>query len=175
MSQIAMLGIPNVHLLALFIASFTLVYRKRALIPIYVYIFLFGAFVGFSPIGWIPYLYIWLPLWGMFMLAGRFEFRKAVKIPNRILAKLPEKFPKAIPLKIPLYMFLCALHGISFGAMWAPFWALFVGLSFQGMITWIIFGIPFDVAHAIGNFVAATMILPLTKLLKRLDALGNMA
>jgi len=147
-SQIAMQWIPNVHFLGLFTASFTLTYRVRALIPIYVYVFLFGAFYGFS-FWWLPYLYIWLPLWGMFMLAGKFD--------------LPVK------VKVPLYMILCALHGLMFGALYAPFQALFFGLTFEGMIAWIISGIPFDVAHGIGNLAAGTLIVPLHQLLRRLS------
>lgn len=147
-SQIAMQWIPNVHFLGLFIASFTLTYRVRALIPIYVYVILFGAFSGFS-FWWLPYLYIWLPLWGIFMIVGKF--------------KLPTK------VKVPLFMVLCALHGLSFGTLYAPFQALFFGLTFQGMIAWIIAGIPFDIIHAIGNFAAASLIVPLVRLLTQLE------
>ena len=49
--------LPNVHLLALFIIVITRVYRLRALIPIYIYVFLEGVYQGFSP-WWIPYLYM---------------------------------------------------------------------------------------------------------------------
>ena len=88
-SHIAMMWIPNVHLIGLFIAAFTLTYRVRALIPVYVYVIVYGAFFGFAP-WWIPYLYIWLPIWGMFMLAGRLQL--------------------SIKVKIPLYMLLCAFR-----------------------------------------------------------------
>jgi len=147
-SQIAMQIVPNVHLLGLFVASFTLTYRMRALIPIYVYVFLNGVFFGFTN-WWLPYLYIWLPLWGMFMVVGKFD------LPNKV--------------KIPLYMVLCALHGLMFGALFAPVHAFFFGLNFQGMVAWIIAGLPFDTAHAIGNFAAAIMIVPLVELLKKFD------
>ena len=146
-----MIWLPSVHLIGLFIASFTLTYRVRALIPIYVYILLYGVFYGFAA-WWVPYLYIWLPLWGLFMLIGMFE--------------LPFK------AKIPVYMVLCAVHGLTFGIMYAPYWALVFGLNFQGMIAWIIAGIPFDITHAVSNLIAGILILPLTELLKKLNDQG---
>jgi energy-coupling factor transport system substrate-specific component len=139
---------PNIHLLGLFIAAITLTYRVRALIPLYVCIFADGLFAGFSP-WWVPYLYIWIPLWLMFMIAGRLN--------------LPAK------VKTLLYMVLCGLHGLSFGALYAPVQAFMFGLSFEAMITWIIAGFWFDVIHAIGNFTAGTLIIPLSALLKKLD------
>ena len=145
----SMMVIPNIHLNGLLVAAFTLTYRKRALIPIYVFVMVYGAIYGFST-WWVPYLYIWLPLWGIFMLVGMFQ--------------LPLK------IKVPGYMLLCALHGLSFGALYAPFQALVFGMSFQGMVAWIVAGIPFDVTHAIGNLAAGFMIVPLTALLKKLDA-----
>lgn len=148
-SHMVMIMIPNIHLIGLFIAAFTLTYRTRALIPIYVYVLVYGAIYGFST-WWIPYLYIWLPLWGMFMLIG--------------LIKLPVK------IKVPVCMILCGLHGLSFGLLYAPFQAWVFGFSFQGMIAWIIAGIPFDIVHAISNTAAGILIIPLTELLKKLDA-----
>ena len=141
-------GIPFIQLLGLFIASITLAYRVRALIPLYVYILLEGLFAGFS-FWWIPYVYIWLPLWLMFMLAGK------INLPKNIL--------------IPLYMVLCALHGLTFGIMYAPTQALMFGLTFEGMIAWIIAGFGFDVMHAIGNFAAGILIIPLSDLLVQLS------
>lgn len=148
LSKIVMQWVPNVHLLGLFLASVTLAYRVRALIPLYVYVLLDGLFAGFS-LWWVPYLYIWLPLWLAFMLAGKLNFPKKAQV--------------------PLYMVLCGLHGLSFGALYAPAQALMFGLSFKAMITWIIAGLWFDAVHAAGNFAAGTLILPLAALLKKLD------
>ena len=148
-SHIAMMWIPNVHLIGLFIAAFTLTYRVRALIPLYVYVIVYGAFFGFA-VWWIPYLYIWLPIWGMFMLAGKLQL--------------------SVKVKIPLYMLLCAFHGLFFGILYAPVQAWIFGLNFQGMIAWIIAGIPFDIIHAIGNLAAGALIVPLSELLKKLSA-----
>jgi hypothetical protein len=146
-SQIALQGIPGVQLIWLFIAAMTLTYRARALIPIYVWVILHGAFYGF--IWAIPYLYIWLFPWGVFMLAGRI--------------KLPAK------ARVPIYMVLCALCGLLFGALYAPFWALWAGLSFNGMAAWIIAGLPVDMGYAVCNFAAGVLIIPLSELLKKLE------
>ena len=150
LSKIALQWIPNVHLLGLFIAVITLTYSVKALIPIYVFVLLDGIVQGFS-VWWVPNLYIWLPLWGLFMVAGKLQ--------------IPSK------MRIPLYIVLCAFHGLSFGTLFAPVHALFFRLSFQGMIYWIMVGIPFDIIHAIGNAAAATLIVPLTALLRRLKTM----
>jgi energy-coupling factor transport system substrate-specific component len=148
LSKVAMLGIPNVHLLGLFIAAFTLTYRVQALIPLYIFILLSGIFYGFS-IWWMPYLYIWLPLWIAFMILGNFQ------IPKKI--------------KVPIAMALCAIHGLSYGIMYAPFHALVLGLNFQAMIAWIIAGIPFDIIHGVSNLASGILIIPLASLLKKID------
>jgi len=149
-SHVVLIGLPNIGFIGLFIAAFTLTYRVRALIPIYVYVMLYGLFYGF--LTWIPYLFVWLPLWGIFMLIGK--------------ASLPVK------VQIPVYMILCALHGLSFGTLYAPFTVLIFGIpfTFQAMLAWIIAGFPYDIAHATGNLAAGVLIVPLTELLKKLDA-----
>ena len=67
LSDILMEALPNIHGVAMFIALFTLFFRAKALIPIYVYVLLNGLYGGFA-LWWIPYLYIWLPLWALIML-----------------------------------------------------------------------------------------------------------
>ena len=39
-SKVAMEVLPNVHLLGVFVVAMTVVYRKKALYPIYTYVFL---------------------------------------------------------------------------------------------------------------------------------------
>ena len=149
-SRISMQFIMSVHLLGLFIAAITLTYRVRALIPIYLYVMLDGIFAGFA-FWWQPYLYIWMPLWFMFMIAGRFKISKIAQV--------------------PLYMVLCGLHGLLFGIMYAPAWALYMGLSFEATIAWIIAGLPADIIHCVSNAAVGILIVPLSELLKKL---GNM-
>lgn len=138
-SKILMELFPNVHLIGVFTVAFTAVYRKKALYPIYTYVILNGVLCGFAT-WWIPYLYIWTVLWGIVML-------------------LPQKVPKAVqPI---MYMTVCALHGFLFGILYAPAQAILYGLSFRGMIAWIIAGLPWDLIHGVSNFVCGTLIVPI--------------
>lgn len=138
---------PNIHLLGVFTIAFTIVYRKKALYPIYVYVLLNGALSGFGT-WWVPYLYIWTILWGGVML-------------------LPKKMPKKI--KPFVYMVVCALHGFLFGVLYAPAQALFFGLSLKGTIAWIISGLPFDFIHGVSNFFCGMLIMPIVSILSRLE------
>lgn len=143
-SKMIMELIPNVHLLATFIVAFTVVYRQKALYPIYVYVFLNGLFSGFAA-WWIPYLYVWTVLWAFVMV-------------------LPKKMPrKAEPF---VYMAVCAAHGFLFGTLYAPAQAIIFGLSFQGMIAWILAGLPWDFMHGVSNFFCGALILPLVSALR---------
>lgn len=138
-SKMLMELLPNVHLLGVFVVAFTVVYRQKALYPLYTYVFLNGIFSGFAT-WWLPYLYVWTVLWGMVML-------------------LPKKMPrKAEPL---VYMAVCAAHGFLFGTLYAPAQAILFGLSFQGMVAWIIAGLPWDCMHGISNFFCGILIMPL--------------
>lgn len=147
-SKVAMEFAPNVHLLGVFTVAFTVVYRKKALYPIYIYVFLNGIFAGFAT-WWIPYLYLWTVLWGVTML-------------------LPKKMPR--PVQVIVYAVVNALHGFSFGTLYAPAQALLFGLSFKGMVAWIIAGLPWDVIHGVSNLVCGLLlIVPIILILKTLE------
>ena len=143
-SKLLMEFAPNIHLLGTFIVAFTVVYRKKALYPIYIYVLLTGIFYGFAT-WWIPYLYLWTVLWGAVML---------------LPTKIPPKFQ---PL---LYMTSCAAHGFLYGTLYAPAQALLYGLSFKGMVAWIIAGFPFDCIHGVSNFFCGILIVPIIKTLR---------
>ncbi len=146
-SKILMEALPNIHLLAMFTMTITLVYRKKALIPIYLYVLINGFFAGFAT-WWIPYLYIWTILWGVTMI-------------------LPKQMPDKISMVI--YPLICGLHGLLFSVMYVPFQALFYGLDWNGVIGWIVAGFPFDVIHAVGDLCAGLLVLPLSKVLKKAE------
>lgn len=135
---------PNIHLLGMFTIAFTVVYGKKALYPIYVYVLMNGVFCGFAT-WWIPYLYLWTVLWGVVML-------------------LPKKIPEKV--KPLVYMIVCAMHGFLFGTLYAPAQALLFGLSFKAMIAWIVAGLPFDFIHGISNFFCGMLIVPVISALK---------
>lgn len=143
-SKMLMEVLPNIHLLGAFIVAITVVYRKKALYPIYIYVLLNGIFAGFA-MWWIPYLYIWTILWAVIMI-------------------LPKNMPKKVaPI---VYAVVCSLHGFGFGVLYAPAQAIMFGLNFDSMLAWIAAGLPFDVIHGISNLCCGILILPLVKILK---------
>lgn len=146
-SKMLMEVLPNVHLLGVFTITLTIVYRKKALYPIYMYVMFNGLFAGFNT-WWLPYLYIWTVLWGITML-------------------LPQNMPSKI--KPIVYMVVCALHGFLFGTLYAPAQALLFGLDFNGMIAWILAGLPWDFIHGISNFCCGVLIVPLSAAIRKAE------
>lgn len=146
-SKLLMEWAPNIHFIAMFLITFTRVYRKKALIPLYVFVVLTGVYAGFN-VWWMPYLYIWLPIWGLAML-------------------IPHRTPKW--LAVPLYMLIGGLHGVCYGILYAPAQALFFKMDLPTTLAWIVAGAPFDLLHAAGNLAACTLVLPLSTLLMRLE------
>jgi hypothetical protein len=144
--------LPNIHLIGVFIVATTIVYRWKALYPIYGFVFLEGLIGGFS-LWWLPYLYIWTVLWGAAML-------------------IPKKLPKWSASIV--CCIVCGLHGFCYGTLYAPAQALMFGLDAQGMLAWIIAGIPYDVIHGISNIVCgAVLILPIVQVLSTADKLAR--
>lgn len=146
-SKLLLEFLPNVHLIGVFIVALTVVYRQKALYPIYVFILLTGVYAGFS-LWWLPYLYIWAVLWGAAML-----------LPRNLTG----------PVQTVVYMAVCALHGFSYGTLYAPMQALMYGLNFQGMIAWIVAGLPWDLVHGFSNLVCGLLIVPLIRILRLAD------
>ena len=143
-SKIVMEVLPNVHLIGVFTIALTVVYRSKALFPIYIFVFLTGIYAGFAG-WWIPYLYVWAVLWGIIML-------------------LPQNMPPAVrPI---VYMIICGLHGMGYGTLYAPVQALMFGFDFQGMVAWIVAGFPWDVVHGIGNLVCGILIVQIISALR---------
>lgn len=145
-SKLVMEALPNIHLLGMLTMTATIVFRKKALIPIYLYVLLNGLYAGFS-MWWMPYLYIWTILWGITML-------------------LPRRMPKGVASVV--YPLLCGLHGFAFGTLYAPAHALMLHFSPEQTLAWIAAGLPFDLLHGFGNLCVGLLILPLSELLKRL-------
>lgn len=146
-SKVLMEIAPNVHLLGVFTIAFTVVYGKKALYPIYTYVFSNGLYCGFAT-WWIPYLYLWTILWAVTML-------------------IPKNMP--IKAKVIVYMITNACHGFLFGVLYAPAQALFYGLNFEGMLAWIVAGLPWDITHGISNFFCGTLIVPIISTLQKLE------
>ena len=146
-SKIVMEFLPNIHLLGMLTMVYTLTFRTKALIPIYVYVLVNGLFAGFAP-WWVPYLYIWTVLWGVTML-------------------LPKQMPKKVACVV--YPLVCGLHGLAFGILYAPAQALMYGLSWDATVAWVVAGwLWADPVMAIGNTLAGLLIAPMVELLRKL-------
>ena len=131
----------------MFTIAFTLVYRKKALYPIYTYVLIQGVLSGFAA-WWIPYLYLWTVLWGVTML-------------------LPKQMPKKVaPI---VYMVVNACHGFLYGTLYAPAQAIMFGLSFKRTLAWIAAGLPWDFVHGVSNFFCGILIMSIVRLLTRLE------
>lgn len=143
-SKMIMEWLPNIHLLGTLTIAFTVVYRRKALYPIYTYVLLNGIFCGFAG-WWIPYTYVWTLLWGVVMLLPR------------------NLSPKIQPV---VYMTVCAAHGFLFGILYAPVQALLYGLNVKGMLAWIMAGLPYDCIHGVGNFLCGILIMPIVLVLR---------
>lgn len=140
--------LPNIHPVCALIMTYTVVFRRRAFIPVGVFVLVSGVFYGFD-IWWLPQLYLWF-----------------------IYVLLTLTVPKNISKKADaiVYPVLCALFGLIYGILYAPGQALLFGYDFTKMIRWIEAGLPFDALHAAGNFGFGLLILPLSELMKKLYA-----
>lgn len=144
-------ALPNIHLLGMLTMTYTLVFRSKALIPIYIYVILNGLYAGFN-VWWVPYLYIWTILWAITML-------------------IPKKIPKKVAFVIlPM---ICSLHGFAFGVLYAPAEAWFFKMTFEQTLAWIASGAVFDIIHGISNFIVGFLILPFSILLTKLAKKQN--
>ena len=144
-SKLLMEFLPNIHIVGMLVMLYTVVFRVKALIPIYIFVFLTGLYAGFD-VWWLPYTYIWTVLWAFVML-------------------IPKKTPKkALPI---IYMSVAALHGFLFGILYAPAQAIIFGLNFKSTIAWIVSGFPFDLIHGASNFICVILICPVIAVLNR--------
>ncbi len=143
-SMLVMQALPNIHLLGMFIVAITVVYRKKALYPIYTFVLITGLLSGFA-LWWVPYLYIWLPLWGAVML-------------------LPQRMSPRVATVV--YMTVSGLHGLLFGLLYAPAQALLFGLDWNGMVAWLLTGFPYDAIHGVSNFCFGLLIPTVIKVLQ---------
>ena len=146
-SKLVMEFLPNIHLLGMLTMVYTLTFRAKALVPIYVYVFVNGLYAGFAT-WWVPYLYIWTVLWGLTML-------------------LPRRMPRWLCCVV--YPLVCGLHGLAYGTLYAPAQALMFGLNWKMTVAWIVMGLPFDAIQAVGNLLAGLLIVPMVELLKKLN------
>ena len=139
--QVALAPLPNIELVSLLCLVYTLVYGKKALLSIYTFVLLEGLVYGFG-LWWVMYLYVWAILWGVAMLLRRHR-------------------------SVLLWCLVLGFYGLSFGALCAiPY--LFAGGA-GAALAWWISGIPFDIAHCLGNAVSVLVLYkPLYYLMEKL-------
>ena len=136
-----MAGLPNIEPVSLFVMLFAVVFGKKCVYPIYTYVVMEFLFYGLH-LWSVNYLYIWM-------------------IPAVVAWLLREV---EHPL---LWAVISGAFGMLFGFLCVPVYIVSGGIEFA--ISWWISGIPFDLTHAIGNFVIALLLfVPLRKLLTKL-------
>ena len=124
-SKEAMASLPNIEPVSLLCAICSVLYGRRSLAAVYVFIVVEGLLYGFH-IWWIAYLYIW-PLCCLLSQLLR-------KADNSLICAL-----------------IMAIFGLCFGALTAiPY--LFIG-GFSLALTYWMSGIYFDLIHCGGNFL----------------------
>ena len=140
-AKYVMAGLPNIELVSLMVMLFGAVFGRKALYPIYIYVAMELLFYGLGT--WnIMYLYIW-PLLGL-------------------LAWLLRRMDQPLGWAV-----LSGSFGLLFGALCAPVDVAIGGFGYAAA-KWVS-GIPFDIAHCIGNFVIALVLfMPMRKLMKKL-------
>lgn len=141
-AQVALSFLPNIELVSLLVIVYTLVFRGKVVPMLAVFILLEGLFYGFG-LWWLSYLYLWPVLAGVSWLCRKVE----------------GSFSWAL---------ISAAYGMCFGALCALPYLLTSG--FPAALSYWVAGIPFDLAHCVGNFVAAlALYAPLRRALERLQ------
>ena len=137
-----MSGLPNIEPVSLMVMVFGAVFGWRALYPVAVYVLMELLFYGIGT--WnVMYLYIW----------------PALAAAAHLLRRMDDRLGWAL---------LSGSFGLAFGALCMPVDMVIGGVEFAAA-KWAS-GIPFDIAHCIGNFVIALVLFqPLRMLIQTLS------
>ena len=139
--KVALMALPNVEPVSLLVMLFAVVFGRKCLYAIYVYVLLELLLHGFHL--WVfNYLYIWT------LLAGAAWLLREMRQPLG-------------------WALLSGVFGLLFGVLCAPVYLVVGGPMYA--VSWWVSGIPFDMIHALSNFVIALVLfVPLRTLLERL-------
>lgn len=140
-AKVVMSGLPNIEPVSLMVMLFAVLFGKKALYPIYVYVAMEIMVYGINL--WnVYYLYIWLILW----------------VAAYLMRNTREPLAWAI---------LAGVFGLLFGAL-CGIVDVFIGGWSYALGKWTS-GLLFDITHCIGNFVIALLLFkPLRNLLEKL-------
>lgn len=145
----ALLFLPNIELTSFWIIMFMLYYGRKTFITIPAFILVEGCLYGFG-LWWIMYLYTW-PL----LALVTWIFRKQ---------------DSAL-----FWSVISSVFGLAFGYL-CSFPYFFIGLSSGGIraglmdqFSWWVAGIPWDIAHGVGNFVLMLVLYkPISRCMKKI-------
>lgn len=146
--KFAMVGLPNIELTSFWLILFSKNFGKKVYFVVPVFVILEGMIFGFN-LWWISYLYCW-PL--LVLVTRIFRNNNSAT----------------------LWAVISAVFGLLFGALCAiPY--VFTGTDLRSGLTlafnWWIAGIPWDIAHCIGNFALMMLLYkPLSKIMLRLQS-----
>ena len=141
-AKYVMAFLPNIEPVSLMVMLFAVTFGAKALYPIFLYVAMEILFYGLGT--WnVMYLYIW-PCLGILACGLR-------------------------EMKSPLgWAVLSGAFGLMFGAMCMPV-DMVIGGPGYALSKWIS-GIPFDIAHCIGNFVMALILFsPMRALMEKIN------
>ncbi len=128
--QVTLSFLPNIELVSLLIILYTLIYGRKTLYIIYVFIALEGIIYGIG-LWWFNYLYVWTVLY--------------------IITLLLKKVHSSM-----LWSIISGLYGLSFGALCSIPYFITGGFT-SGLAYWVA-GIPFDITHGVANFTVAMVL-----------------
>lgn len=131
-AKMALSFLPNIELTSFLLILYTLIFGRKTVFTVPVFILIEGTVYGFS-LWWIMYLYAW-PL----LVLLTYVFKKNTSV--------------------WFWSVFSGLFGLMFGALCSiPYF--FIGWSggtvMSGIVhaaTWWVAGIPWDIVHCIGNF-----------------------
>lgn len=141
-AKLVMSYLPNIEPVSLFLMLFAVVFGIKALYPTFLYVILEILYYGVST--WnIYYLYVW-PLLVLLALLMR-----------PVRGRLP-------------WAILSGAFGLAFGALCGITDIFLLGGIAPAVAKWVS-GLPFDIAHCVGNFVIALLLFdPLRQLMEKL-------
>ena len=139
--KMALSSLPNINLNALILILVTVFFGWKALYTVCVYVLLEGLMFGFG-VWWVSYLIVW-PLLVVLAMAVR---------------------KTASPL---LWAVFAGLFGLAFGPMMYVIFFTVTG-GWEGFLPMWIAGIPYDLVHAVSNFLTVMILFrPLSKVFSR--------
>lgn len=141
-AKVVMMGLPNIEPVSLMVMLFAVTFGRKAVYPIYTYVFLEFAMYGLN-LWSVNYLYLWLIL-----AAAAWRLRD---------------------MSSPLgWAVLSGMFGLLFGALCTPVYLFTGGPAFA--LSWWLSGIPYDLLHCAGNFaLALVLFVPMRRLMERLQ------